>query len=446
MVLRVLLLAVRPRWTLANTLRDHVRALRTLSLHDVTLLQNYLALLGPYRAIKTIPPSFPLENFDVLVVHYSNYMALTSHFDSTSISRIRAFRGLKVAFIQDEYRTVDATVERLREMDFDVLFTCVPEPEIEKVYPAAKLPKLRKITTLTGYVPTELTHMRVPPIASRPIDVGYRARVVPYWLGDLGAEKWQIALKFAQRANGSGLKLDLAPTEQERLYGKRWTRFLTSCKTALGVESGASVFDFTGEIQKTVSAYVALHPEATFEQVRDLFLLPHEGKVRLNQISPRAFEAAALRTPMVLYEGGYSGILRAGDHYIELNKDFSNIEDVIAQVKDVAHLSALAERTYREVALNPEYSYETFVKTFDRVLEEEVRRRGTEQPSQRISKLGKRTRVARIALAAAWSRIRIALSWGSAVVYILIPLWSRIPSKARDVLRPMVRAALKLKR
>jgi hypothetical protein len=74
-----------------------------------------------------------------------------------------------------------------------VLFTCVPTPEIGKVYPADKLPGVACINNLTGYVPEALLSRPVAPIAERTIDVGYRARKPPFWLGALGVEKWRIA-------------------------------------------------------------------------------------------------------------------------------------------------------------------------------------------------------------------------------------------------------------
>jgi hypothetical protein len=363
---------------------------------------------------------------------------------------------LKVAFIQDEYRTVDATVERLGEMKFDVLFTCVPETEIEKVYPSEKLPALRKISTLTGFVPAELAKRKVPPVALRETDIGYRARVVPFWLGKLGAEKWQIAPRFEQHCAGSGLKLDVKYREEERLYGEKWIEFLLRCKALLGVESGASVFDFTGLIQRQVDEHIFSHPDATFEEVHQRFLARHEGKIHLNQISPRAFEAAALRTAMVLYEGEYSGVLKADLHYIPLKKDFSNVREVVRRLKDVSSLEQMVERTYREIALNPLYSYERFVQEVDEVLEEEVTARNTAQPSRATSTALASLRpafdhfwvIARTNCIPVRLRVQIFFSWvfWRSMRYVVVPLWEWIPAGGKTFLRPVVRRVFRLKR
>lgn len=125
--LEVLLLVVNPKGA-ASTISDHIHALQRYSRHRVTVVQNYLALLGPIaKGVSALPARLPLNRFDVLVIHYSNYLAHPAHFDEASRERIRAFPNLKVVLIQDEYRTVDATIGSLRELGVDVLFTCVPK-------------------------------------------------------------------------------------------------------------------------------------------------------------------------------------------------------------------------------------------------------------------------------------------------------------------------------
>ena len=60
----------------------------------------------------------------------------------------------------------------------------------------------------------------------------------------------------------------------------------------------------------------------------------------MNQISPRVFEAIALRTALVLFEGEYSGIIAPGVHYIPLKKNLSNLDDVLSLLGDDEYLSA----------------------------------------------------------------------------------------------------------
>ena len=125
--------------------------------------------------------------------------------------------------------------------------------------------------------------------------------------------------------------------------------FLSSCKAVLGTESGANIVDFSGDLEKTVDEYVYKNPNITFEQVYDKFLSVYENNVKLAQISPRCFEAAMLKVPMILVEGDYSGILRKNEHYIELKKDLSNIEEVCKNLSNIAYLEKISKFAYEDL-------------------------------------------------------------------------------------------------
>ena len=141
------------------------------------------------------------------------------------------------------------------------------------------------------------------------------------------------------------------------------------------MESGQSIIDFDGKIERKVDAYVAKYPDASFETVHSQILEEHEGSIDLAQISPRCFEAAALRTPMVLFDGRYSGVLEPGKHFISLKKDFSNINSVFEALQNVKGLQKQADRTFEDVALNPRWSYENFINRVDQEIEKSFKRK-----------------------------------------------------------------------
>ncbi|NIM97414.1 MAG: hypothetical protein GTO24_04820 [candidate division Zixibacteria bacterium] len=433
--LDILLLCNRPAKNAgASTFIDHLDAFINFSQHNFYCL----SFLGK------LPRKLDLHRFDIIVIHYSVFLSFSSEYflNSQSRQRIRDFPGLKVLFVQDEYRGVNAVIENMKSMRIHVLFTCVPDGEIEKVYPSKALPGLRKINTLTGYAPKALVTRDVLRIKDRPIDVGYRTRKLPYWLGELGYEKIQIAEKFVAHAADAGLRLDISYQESRRIYGEKWIDFVSSCKVMLGTESGASVFDFSGELEQIVSRYEQEHPEAGFAEIQEKFLRPYEGKVRLNQISPRCFEAAALRTAMLLYEGDYSGILKPWRHYIPLNKDFSNIEEVIRILRDDEKLQSIADCAFAEIAQNPEYGYEKFMSDFDRVVGEEVS--AVQMPSTR-RRYTKSLYYLHLVLSLSYLLARIGsmllqhLVMGTPLRRILYDVWDGISLEKRRAIRPLLR-------
>lgn len=340
-------------------MRQHIAALSTLSQHEVL---RFNPVDHPAAAAL-----LDLDEFDVVSIHYSLAVWHERYLPSALAEKLARFRGLTVVFIQDEYRSVDVATAKMRELGVDVLFSCVPPEAVPLVY-GARLPGVEIITTLPGYVPDDLIGRSVAPVGERVVDVGYRSRRVPPWLGRLGQEKTEIALGFAARAREHGLRCDISVREQDRIYGEDWNRFLGACRATLGTESGSSVVDFDGTLESRTNEYLAREPEASFEEVERDLLAPHDGKIVINTASPRLFEAAALRTALVLFPGGYSGVVEPWTHYIPLEKDFSNMGDVAERLQSSSFLQELVDRTYRDLIESGRYSLRTLVGEFDDVL------------------------------------------------------------------------------
>ncbi len=368
MKLNILLLCNKPSVGRdANTIVDHIEAFEQYSEHTIWLYSN----LGDFSK------KLDLTKFDAIIIHYSLFILSKRYLTSAAKKQLRDYTGMKVIFIQDEYRQINHMVDALADLKMDIVFTCFPESEFEAIYPSSKLPNVSKYNNLTGYVPKRLTEVfDQPPIENRSLDVGYRGRQLPYWYGELGCDKWKIVENWHQTVPKTALKTDISYHEADRFYGEQWQQFLVSCKTMLGVESGTSVMDFTGELEKKVDAHQLIHPHDSFETIQKKYFLAEEGRHQLNQISPRCFEAIALKTVLVLYEGAYSNILIPGRHYIALKKDFSNIDEVLAHIKDDDFLQNMADTAYQEIALNPQYSYQAFIQKVDNILQKEFVSRG----------------------------------------------------------------------
>lgn len=356
----------------AGTLREHLAAFRRYSRHRIELFNTRGVWDSRY-------PDFAAA--DVLVLHYSLVITADSYLSPPFRDRVRAFAGLKVQFLQDEYRWVDEISGMMRHLDIDVLFSIVPPRELENVY-GGRLPGVEIVPTLAGYVPEQLVDRKTPALHARALDVGYRGRVLPYWNGALSQEKVSIARGFLDRARATDLRTDIAWGENDRLYGSRWIRFLSSCRTTLGTESGTSITDFDGSIEAATRDYLDGRPGASFEEVSEQVLAPHEGNVMMNVVSPRLFEAAALRTAMVLFPGEYGGTVEPWEHYVPLEKEFGNFDQVVEAIRDVKALEEMVERAHADVVASGRYSLRRFVEQFD----EEVAQRA--EPSPRRSTHG----------------------------------------------------------
>jgi hypothetical protein len=141
-----------------------------------------------------------------------------------------------------------------------------------------------------------------------------------------------------------------------------------------------------------------------------------DGQLNLRTISPRHLEACATRTPQILVEGSYSGILQAGRHYIPLKPDFSNLAAVVDDVERGDDRRDLAEQAYTDVVASGAYGYEGFVRT---VLSAAPAVAATKGKSHGILIRG----------LSAWEHANDGPTWG----------WVRV----RQRIRPLARAALR---
>ncbi|MGI9491589.1 MAG: hypothetical protein ACR2QF_04225 [Geminicoccaceae bacterium] len=344
-----------------GTVEDHIQAMVRQSRHNVLPLDA--------RGAGTI--DVDLDRFDVIITHYSVAIGLPGPLPLPIAEKLKAFTGLKMAFLQDEYRWIDDSAAAIRDLGIKVLFT-VTNPEVTRtIYHHPWFDDIRIEHTLTGFCPEPLLDQKVPRFEKRPIDIGYRARKVPNWLGEASQEKWTIGERFKVDAPAYGLTSDISSREQDRLYGDHWIKFLSRCKAVLGTESSISAFDFDGSLKEKIEAYEREHPDVSFAELKERFLAGIDGcHGTISVVSPRVFEAAALKTLMILYPGNYSGVLEPWRHYVPLARDHGNMPEVAETLKSQARVSEITECCYLEVARSGRWGYNSFAAHFDRVIDE----------------------------------------------------------------------------
>jgi len=295
-----------------------------------------------------------LSSFDAIGFHYSIRPHHPYYVPPLFYEAVKKFNGLKFMFLQDEYHHVNAVEDCALDLNIHLMFTLVKQEFIQKAYP--RLQHLRIVPILTGYVPEKMVGLPTLPIKERTLDIFYRSRINEYWLGELAQEKVFIAENTKKLAPLYQLNIDVSVREEDRIYGEKWLDALRTTKAVLATESGASIWDYDGTIEKETRFYLRQHPKASFKEVQNAVLKPYENNLLYSAISPRIFEAAALKTPLIMFPGEYNGICKPERHYISLNKDFSNFKEVAEKLKDVDYLESLAHRTYEDLILSRQYS------------------------------------------------------------------------------------------
>ncbi len=355
--------------TFTQTTRDYLEALKNCIGYEV----EYLHVTHGAEI------SVDLSRYDVIFHNYCARLCFENYVSSMYLEKLRSYDGVKVLAVQDEYNFTNRLRAAIRDLGFDIVLTCVPQDSLEYVYPRSEFSGVEFVTVFTGYVPDDfaLSRPRLKPLSERSIFIGYRGRSLGANYGSLGFDKYEIGRRMRQVCDERGIQTDISMSEESRIYGTDWFDFIGDCRAMLGSESGSNVFDFDGSIEARFAA-VTKHNggrEPTHEEFSP-FIIEREKKISMGQISPRVFECAVMRTPLILFKGRYSDAIAADEHYIVLEKDFSNIDAVLARLEDVPALEKMAERTYQHLVGSGLFGYKSYGATLRALIDRHLAKRG----------------------------------------------------------------------
>jgi hypothetical protein len=352
--------------THVQTTMDYLSSLKRLGGADVSYVHvTHAAAL-----------TFDLEEYDVIFHSYCARLCFEENVSESYRSALKNFRGLKVLAVQDEYDNTNMLKDAIKELGFQIVLTSVPQSSLEYVYPRHEFPDVEFATVLTGYVPDDFAAHRSPsvPLADRPYVIGYRGRDIGGRYGRLGFDKFEIGRRMKEICEDRNIAHDIAIDEASRIYGSAWFDFVGSCRAMLGSESGSNVFDFDGSLQRTYDEMAAARGgRVPYEEFLPI-VADRESNIEMGQISPRIFECALMKTAMILFPGRYSGAIQPDVHYIPLEKDFSNIDEVLARLENLPELLSMTDRTYEHLVASGNFSYRLFCQDLELIIAQGLRR------------------------------------------------------------------------
>ncbi len=357
---RRLLLLVDAASMHVGAIHDHVDGIAESSRHVVEIAS----------CTGSAPTTIDLDAYDAIAVHFSVRLSIEDHMSPAWQESVRDFPGLKLAFVQDEYDSPDLACKYIDDLGIHGVFTCVPLEDVRKIYRSERIRSVEFRHNLTGYVSDSLKRLpEFEPVETRELRFCYRGRTLPYWYGDLGDEKRRIGVDVRAACRDRGVPCDIEVDDERRIYGIQWLQFLASARAMLGTESGSNVFDWDGSLQREITSRLVSSPAYSYaEAKRDL--LPDESWISMNQISPKIFEAIAVRTALVLFEGEYSGVLIPDRHFKPLRKDLGNLDEVLAFLEDKDALRTMTTLAFDEVLLDEKWSYRSLAAMLDDLVDE----------------------------------------------------------------------------
>lgn len=263
----------------------------------------------------------------------------------------------KIALPQDDY-TCSGILDRwMCDWRVDVVFpVCINDWQV--LYPSySNSGRLHQ--GYTGYINDDLIDRTrsARPIGERGTDVAYRAANLLPVFGRLGQIKAEFGERFQRAASGSPLRIDVSTRPQDTILGDCWYDFIENTRCMLGVNSGSSLLDPEGEINKAVFRYLQRQPTASFEEVEAACFAGLDGQYEFTAVSPRNLECALFGTVQILAPGAYGGFLQPWEHYIPLETDMSNFTEVAPLLGDYSYLQAMAGRCREAVLSYPELRY-----------------------------------------------------------------------------------------
>lgn len=345
-----------------------------------TLLQNLLAFENysdaEVKYFNTRVPHFlqDISNKDVfdLVIFSTLFFSRRTNkrdliADFLAVAWLKELNAVKVALPQDEYINSKLVNDFIDEFKIKLVFSVQPESVVDQVYPSAQQRGFEVKHILTGYIDDKLFDKFSSDekwiIRERKIDIGYRTTgIPPAWYGKHARLKSQIADEFLSACKDIKLVLDIKPSQSSTISNELWYEFLGNCKYTIGTEGGTSILDFDGAIKQATDDYVFRNPDATFEEIEQNCFPDKDGQFKGFALSPRHLEACLTRTAQILTRGDYSGVLKPWEHYIPVEKDFSNLNEVIELVKDDRLRVDLVNRCFSDIVESDKYKLSSLVE------------------------------------------------------------------------------------
>ena len=316
--------ALRP--TSRQTTIDHLESFRE---HLPNADVQYLHFQQPLpKELEEISPDVFIVNYDFLNYRFTPLWPYIKN----RHKKIAQRSGKVVAIAQDDFWANKLLDNWCMDWDVDRILTPISN-DLDVLYPRSiKTKEFR--TALTGYVksgPIPQTAL----LRDRPIDLGQRVRDMPPHLGRLAQAKSKQAVVMATAATSAGFKVDVSTRVEDSFIGAAWFDFLSSCKFTVGMKGGASLHDPYGLTHTKVQAYLARHPEASFDEIERKCFKGKDMKHEFTAISPRLFESSMAGTCQILQRDDYLGVLEPWRDYIPLERNFSNVNEVVSTMKDL---------------------------------------------------------------------------------------------------------------
>ena len=303
---------------------------------------------------------------DVVIVTYELVALRNLPIWKILVKRIQALLAqakCRILMPQDDYSRSDVLDEFVVSHAFNYVFTPITR-DLHILYPRSTAVGVQFQEAYTGYF-EENDWQRIgnfaKPFHARAIDVGQRVRYLPPQLGEKAGIKGRLAIEFGELAMARGFKCDVSTKNEDVFLGDDWWRFLGDTKFTVSRRGGASMADPTGRLADRVRRFQMRYPNATMEDIALNVSMEGGKEGDFSAISPRLFEAAALGVCQILEPDYYVDGLEPWTHYLPLEADFSNIDEVFTTMDDDQKCEKIVQASQELLLKSGRFRYGAFV-------------------------------------------------------------------------------------
>ena len=328
-------------------------------------------------------------NFDLIVLLHA-CCADTLLYLEGIIPYLLQRKGKLISFVGNEYNMpnnpLSDKIAVLKKIEADLIATQLPLKTSEWLYASVST---AKVIAMPHAVNPSLYTPGDKKFIDRGLDFGVRTFRYPIYLGD--NDRNRVVSVACSKAKSKGYNVDVSFTN--RLTKEDWTMFLQNSKFTISTPAGTDYISPNDDLVKDIYSFVhdstkkvmissnvtilrhlanimpftlkknirkilkifnvsfdddlGIDDEALELSVYNKFFVnrpvsPFSGKC----ISSRHFDAIGTKTAQVLLEGSYNGILLPYKHYIPINKDLSNWDEVFDCCNNTSFVKNMVDDTY----------------------------------------------------------------------------------------------------
>ena len=313
-------------------------------IHDASLpfpaylqdVEYHLVVLGPtFLCFRHFPKKYSeiLENYSFIK-------------DSSSC---------KIALPQDEYDSSEILDDWMVDWNIDIIYSVCHEKKSSFYLKASQSCQI--LPGYTTYIPDFWIDRWKDPKKhkQRSIDVSYRTHNGDINRCYLRTLKYEIADRFkrAVMAAKPSLSLDISNKLSDHIPGVMWHDFLSDSKFCLATPSGSSLIDPRTIFRRKVESFMRENPSASYDEVESNCFSNLDKKDYYTAISPRNVEAALAETIQIATPGTYSGMMKPGIHYISLEENCDNIDEVFECMEDMTLVEKIGKEAKEQILSEP---------------------------------------------------------------------------------------------